>query len=114
MVTLLKKWKGDNLQRYRGGSGEPMAIHKDYKVRLNLNELIERRIPCCDLLHPDHCLSEKQVSEIAHDISMDLDLHPIYQQIDQHILRYVAAAGIENKDHWVEERLPDLKNESSS
>ena len=91
-----------------------MAIHKDYKVRLNLNELIERRIPCCDLLHPDHCLSEKQVSEIAHDISMDLDLHPIYQQIDQHILRYVAAAGIENKDHWVEERLPDLTDESSS
>ena len=82
-----------------------MTIPKEYKVRLNINELFEKRIPCCDLLHPDHCLTEQQVAEIAHDISMDLDLHPVYKQIDQHILRYVAAAGIKNEDHWVEERL---------
>ena len=36
---------------------------------------------------------------------MDLDLHPIYKQIDEHILRYVKAANIANEDHWVEERL---------
>ena len=45
-----------------------MTVHQDYEIKINLNELIEKRIPCCDLLHPDHCLTEKQVSEIAHDI----------------------------------------------
>ena len=39
---------------------------------------------------------------------MDLDLHPIYHQIDEHIMRYVTAAGIDNTDHWVEKKLPDL------
>ncbi len=76
-----------------------------------MNELIESRIPCCDLLHPDHCLTEQQVAEIAHDIRMDLDLHPVFHQVDQHIMRYVEAAGIDNKEHWVEERLPDLHEE---
>ena len=76
-----------------------------------MNELIESRIPCCDLLHPDHCLTEQQVAEIAHDIRMDLDLHPVFHQVDQHIMRYVEAAGIDNKDHWVEEQLPDLQEE---
>jgi len=52
-----------------------MAVYQDYEIRINLNELIESRIPCCDLLHPDHCLTEQQVAEIAHDIRMDLDLH---------------------------------------
>ena len=42
-----------------------MTVHQDYEIKINLNELIEKRIPCCDLLHPDHCLTEKQVSEIA-------------------------------------------------
>ena len=73
--------------------------------------MIESRIPCCYLLHPDHCLTEQQVAEIAHDIRMDLDLHPVFHQVDQHIMRYVEAAGIDNKDHWVEEQLPDLQEE---
>ena len=88
-----------------------MTVHQDYEIKINLNELIEKRIPCCDLLHPDHCLTEKQVSEIAHDIRMDLDLHPVFHQVDQHIMRYVEAAGIDNKEHWVEDRLPDLQEE---
>ena len=88
-----------------------MAVYQDYEIRINLKELIESRIPCCDLLHPDHCLTEQQVAEIAHDIRMDLDLHPVFHQVDQHIMRYVEAAGIDNKEHWVEERLPDLQEE---
>ena len=88
-----------------------MAVYQDYEIRINLNELIESRIPCCALLHPDHCLTEQQVAEIAHDIRMDLDLHPVFHQVDQHIMRYVEAAGIDNKEHWVEERLPDLQEE---
>ena len=55
-----------------------MTVHQDYEIKINLNELIEKRIPCCDLLHPDHCLTEKQVSEIAHDIRMDLNLSLIH------------------------------------
>ena len=85
-----------------------MTVHQDYEIKINLNELIEKRIPCCDLLHPDHSLTEKQVSEIAHDIRMDLNLHDLYKQVDQHIMNYVNAAGIDNKDHWVEPHLPDL------
>ena len=88
-----------------------MAVYQDYEIRINLNELIASRIACCDLLHPDHCLTEQQVAEIAHDIRMDLDLHPVFHQVDQHIMRYVEAAGIDNKEHWVEERLPDLQEE---
>ena len=75
-----------------------MPVYQDYEIRINLNELIEKRIPCCDLLHPDHCLTEKQVAEIAHDIRMDLNLHDIFKQVDQHIWRYANAAGIDNKD----------------
>jgi len=52
--------------------------------------------------------TEQQVSEIAHDIRMDLNLHDLYKQVDQHIMNYVNAAGIDNKDHWVEPHLPDL------
>ena len=63
-----------------------MPVYQDYEIRINLNELIEKRIPCCDLLHPDHCLTEKQVAEIAHDIRMDLNLHDIFKQVDQHIM----------------------------
>jgi len=85
-----------------------MPVYRDYEIRINLNELIEKRIPCCDLLHPDHCFSADQISQIAHDINMDLDLHPVYHQIDEHIMRYVQAAGIDNSEHWVEKKLPDL------
>ena len=88
-----------------------MAVYNDYEIRININQLIEKRIPCCDLLHPDHCLTEKQVAEIAHDIRMDIDLNPIYKQVDRHIMRYVEAAEIDNKDHWVEEKLLDLPDE---
>ena len=88
-----------------------MAVYNDYEIRININQLIEKRIPCCDLLHPDHCLTEKQVAEIAHDIRMDIDLHPIYKQVDVHIMKYVEAAGIDNKEHWVEEKLLDLPDE---
>ena len=48
-----------------------MPVYRDYEIRINLNELIEKRIPCCDLLHPDHCFTEDQVAQIAHDINMD-------------------------------------------
>ena len=47
----------------------------------------------------------KEIADIAHDINMDLDLHPIFHQIDDHIMRYVKAAGIDNEDHWVEKKL---------
>ena len=51
-----------------------MPVYRDYEIRMNLNELIEKRVPCCDLLHPDHCFTESQVTQIAHDINMDFDL----------------------------------------
>ena len=85
-----------------------MTVHPDYEIKININELIEKRIPCCDLLHPDHCLTEQQVSEIAHDVSKDLNLHDIYRQVDQHIMNYATAAGVDNKSHWIEPNLPDL------
>ena len=88
-----------------------MTIHKDYEIKINLNDLIEKRIPCCDFLHPDHCFTEKQVSEIANKIKMDLNLHDIYKQIDKHIMNYVNSAGIDNKEHWVEPNLPDLERD---
>jgi len=86
-----------------------MPIYRDYEIRINLNELIEQRIPACSMLHRDHCLTESQIADIAHDIRNDLDLHPIYHQVDDHILRYIDAAGINNEDHWVEGKLPDLE-----
>ncbi len=85
-----------------------MTVHQNYELNLNINELIEKRIPCCDLLHPKHCLTEKQVSEIAHAIKKDLNLHDLYKQVDQHIMNYVKEFGIDNTDHWVESNLPDL------
>ena len=39
---------------------------------------------------------------------MDLNLHDIYKQVDQHIMKYANNSGIENKDHWIETKLPDL------
>ena len=85
-----------------------MTVHQDYEIKINLNDLIEKRIPCCDLINPDHCLTEKQVSEIAQSISKDLNLHDIYKQVDKHIMNFVNSAGIDNKEHWVETQLPDL------
>ena len=86
-----------------------MPVYRDYEIRINLNELIEKRIPTCNLLHKDHCFTEAQVAEIAHDINMELDLHPIFHQVDEHIMNYVKAAGIDNTEHWVEPHLPDLE-----
>ena len=88
-----------------------MAVYNDYEIRININQLIEKRIPCCDLLHPDHCLTDKQIAEIAHDIRMDIDLNNIYKQVDVHIMRYVEAAKIDNKEHWVETKLHNLPDE---
>ena len=88
-----------------------MTVHQDYEIKINLNELIEKRIPCCDLLHSNHCLTEKQVSEIAHKIRNDLNLHDLYRQVDQHIMNFVTEAGIDNNDHWVETNLPDLERD---
>ena len=85
-----------------------MTVHPDYEIKININELIEKRIPCCDSLHPDHCLTEQQVSEIANDVSKNLNLHDIYKQVDQHIMNYATAAGVDNKSHWIEPNLPDL------
>ena len=85
-----------------------MTVHPDYEIKININELIEKRIPCCDLLHPDHCLTEQQVSEIAHGVSKDLNLHDIYKQVDQHIMNYATATGVDNKSHWIEPNLLDL------
>ena len=85
-----------------------MTVHPDYEIKININELIEKRIPCCDLLHPDHCLTEQQVSEIAHGVSKDLNLHDIYKQVDQHIMNYATVTGVDNKSHWIEPNLPDL------
>ena len=39
---------------------------------------------------------------------MDLNLHDVFKQVDQHIMRYVEAADIDNSTHWVEPHLPDL------
>ena len=88
-----------------------MTVHQDYEIRINLNELIEKRIPCCNLLHSNHCLTEKQVSEIAHEIRKDLNLHDLYKQVDKHIMNFVNSAGIDNKEHWVEPQLPDLERD---
>ena len=85
-----------------------MTVHPDYEIKININELIEKRIPCCDLIHPDHCLTEQQVSEIAHCVIKDLNLHDIYKQVDQHIMNYATAVGVDNKSHWIESNLPDL------
>ena len=43
---------------------------------------------------------------------MDLNLHDIYKQVDQHIMRYANNSGIENSDHWIETKLPDLDRDT--
>ena len=71
--------------------------------------MIETRIPSCDLIHPDHCLTEKQISEIANHVKSNLNLHDLYRQVDQQIMKYVNETGIDNQEHWVEPKLPDLE-----
>ena len=111
LCFLTKDIQNRKHNQNNGKEIKSMTVHQDYEIKINLNELIEKRIPCCDLLHPDHCLTEQQVSEIAHDIRMDLNLHDLFRQVDQHIMNYVNAAGIDNKDHWVEPHLPDLERD---
>ena len=82
-----------------------MPVYRDYEIRMNLNELIEKRFHVVIYYILTTVLQKTQVTQIAHDINMDLDLHPVYKQIDEHILRYVKAAGINNEDHWVEDKL---------
>ena len=60
-----------------------MPVYRDYEIRLNLNELIEQRIPTCDLLHPDHCLTESQVADIAHDINCLLYTSPSPRDVEE-------------------------------
>ena len=43
---------------------------------------------------------------------MDLNLHDIYKQVDQHIMRYANDSGIENTDNWIETKLPDLDRDT--
>ena len=54
---------------------------------------------------------DEYVSPIDHFVSADTNLHDIYKQVDQHIMNYVNAAGIDNKEHWVEPHLPDLERD---
>ena len=42
---------------------------------------------------------------------MDIDLHPIYKQVDRHIMQYVEKDGLIIRNHWVEEKLLDLPDE---
>ena len=72
-----------------------MPVYRDYETRINLNELVEQRIPVCNSLHPDHCLTEEQVDQIAHDIRSNIDLSPIYQQVDETIEKFVNLKHIE-------------------
>ena len=43
-----------------------MPVYRDYEIRINLNELIEQEMHVCDALHPDHCLTEEQISTILY------------------------------------------------
>tara|TARA_B100000902_G_scaffold54038_1_gene60754 strand:- start:1705 stop:1929 length:225 start_codon:yes stop_codon:yes gene_type:complete len=72
-----------------------MPVYRDYEIRINLNELVEKRIPVCNALHPDHCLTEDQCDMIAHAIRQDLDLSPIYTQVDEKIRQFCNVAEIE-------------------
>ena len=44
---------------------------------------------------------------------IDAVLFEKIEQVDQHIWRYANAAGIDNKDHWIEPHLPDLDRDIS-
>ena len=71
-----------------------MAVYKDYEIRINLNELVEHMIPVCDVLHPDHCLTEAQVDQIAHGLREDIDLSSVYKQAEEEIKRYCEKFGV--------------------
>mgnify|MGYP001210255112 CR=1 FL=1 len=73
-----------------------MPVYRDYEIRINFNELVEKRIPVCNALHPDHCLTEDQVDHIAHACRSQVKLDSIYQQVDQLIRDYCEEAGIES------------------
>ncbi len=73
-----------------------MPVYRDYEIRININELIEARIPVCDALHPDHCLREEQVDEIAHHLRTHMTLDSIYSQVDHAIWDYCEKFEVEN------------------
>tara|TARA_R100000458_G_scaffold59374_1_gene69774 strand:+ start:1825 stop:2064 length:240 start_codon:yes stop_codon:yes gene_type:complete len=78
-----------------------MPIYRDYEIRINLNELVEQRIPVCSALHPDHCLTELQEDQIAHSLRQELDLTSIYDQVDHKIKEFCDAANISfPSDEW--------------
>ena len=80
---------------------KPMPIYRDYEIRINLNELVEQRIPICNSLHPDHCLTESQEDQIAHALRQELDLTSIYDQVDHKIKEFCDAAHISfPSDDW--------------
>jgi hypothetical protein len=72
-----------------------MAVYKDYEIRINLNELVEKMIPVCDVLHPDHCLTVEQVDQIAHGLREDIDLSSVYAQAEAEIKNYCDKFGVE-------------------
>ena len=75
-----------------------MPVYRDYEIRININELIEARIPVCDALHPDHCLTEEQVDEIAHHLRTHMTLDSVYSQVDHAIWDYCEKFEVENPD----------------
>ena len=74
-----------------------MPVYRDYEIRINFNELVETRIPVCNQIHPDHCLTEEQVDHIAHACRTQVTLDSIYQQVDQIIWEFCDAAGLEDE-----------------
>ena len=58
-----------------------MAVYKDYEIRINLNELVEKMIPVCDVLHPD--------------LREDIDLSSVYAQAEAEIKNYCDKFGVE-------------------
>jgi len=74
-----------------------MPVYRDYEIRINFNELVETRIPVCNSLNKDHCLTEEQVDHIAHACRTQITLDSIYQQVDQLIWEFCDAAGLEEE-----------------
>ena len=71
----------------------PMPVYRDYKITINLNELVEHTIPLCDVRHPDHCLTSDQIDELAHCLRGELDFTPIFNQAYAIIKEYVTKSG---------------------
>ena len=72
-----------------------MPVYRDYKITINLNELVEHTIPLCDVRHPDHCLTSEQIDEVAHDLRGSLNFDPIFKQAREIISEYVKKSGEE-------------------